>query len=136
MATITKTIELAIPPAEAWDALADFNAVHERVAPGFVVDCRSDGADRVVRFVSGAVARERLVTLDHATRRLVYTVVDSPLGCSHHQASVAVEEVGGEGTSRLVWTTDLLPDENATIVDSMMDAGAVAIRRQLSGVTA
>src|SRR4051812_45192508 len=119
MATVSKTIDLAAPAAAVWEALVAFDAVHERVAPGFVVECHREGSDRVVTFVSGATARERLVTLDQQARRLVYTVVDGPLRSTHHQASVTVEPLADDRRCRFVWTTDVLPDEHAAVLDSM-----------------
>lgn len=136
MATITKHLELDAPPDAVWEALADFGAVHVRLAPGFVTDCRvdggdgrdgTDGIDRVVTFFSGAVARERLVTCDHERRRLVYTVVDSAAGASHHQASAEVRQTGDPHQCRLVWTTDLLPDTLAPFIDQMMERGGAAM---------
>jgi hypothetical protein len=132
MASIRKDITVAAAPAAAWDALRDFGAVHERVAPGFVVDSRRDGADRIVTFASGTRARERLVALDDDRRRVVYTVIDGPLGADHHLASVQVLDAGdGSGGSRLVWITDVLPDRLAAPIDRMMEQGAVAIARAL-----
>lgn len=125
MASIHKDIPLPVPPDMAWEALADFGAVHERVAPGFVVACRLDGDDRVVTFANGAVARERLVTLDGRRRRLAYTVVEGPLGSTHHQASVTV--AASPGGCVLEWTTDVLPHEHAAVIESMMDLGAAAM---------
>src|SRR5436190_21598694 len=90
MASIQLDIPVDTNPAAAWDAVADFGAVHERLVPGFLADCRSDGADRVVTFGNAAVARERLVSLDPTRRRLVYSVVESSIGLTHHQASVEV----------------------------------------------
>jgi hypothetical protein len=133
MASIRKDIEVGVTASEAWEALRDYGAVHERVAPGFVVDSRVEGEDRIVTFVSGAVARERLVSLDDEARRLVYSVVDGPLGTTHHQASVEV--VGapdGSAGCRLVWITDLLPDGLAPTVDGLMEQGAAAIARTLA----
>ena len=41
--------------------MRDFGALHERLVPGFVVDCRLDGdGGRLVTFFNGAVAREVL----------------------------------------------------------------------------
>jgi hypothetical protein len=134
MASIRKEIQVRAAPSDAWDALRDFGAVHERVAPGFVVHTRSDGTDRVVTFASGAKARERLVAVDDEHRRLVYTVVDGPLGAAHHQASVEVlDESDGSGGCRLVWITDVLPDGLARSVDGMMEKGAAAIAGALGG---
>jgi hypothetical protein len=130
MASVQKDIHLGAPATDAWDALRDFGAVHQRVAPGFVVDTRLDGHDRLVTFAGGTVARERLVTVDDHRRRLVYTVVEGPLGATHHQASVEVLDDAGRGGScgcRLVWTTDVLPDALASTIERLMDQGAAAI---------
>ena len=49
MASIRKDIVLDARPDDVWDALRDFHAVHERLAPGFVVSSQADGDDaRVV----------------------------------------------------------------------------------------
>lgn len=134
MASISKDIRLRMTPAEVWDALRDYGAVHERVAPGFVTDSRLDGTDRLVTFVTGGEARERLVTVDDERRRLVYTVVDGPLPLTHHQASVEVLDQDDESTGcRLVWTTDVLPDTVAPLIDGLMEQGASAIARALNG---
>lgn len=134
MASIRKDIQVRATPENAWEALRDYGAVHERVAAGFVTDTQLDGADRVVTFVTGAVARERLVTADDERRRLVYSVVDGPLGFLHHQATVEVLDADdGQPGCRLVWTTDVLPDDAAPVVDGLMEHGAAAIARALAG---
>src|SRR5688572_3040305 len=125
MASILKDIQVGTTAQNAWDALRDYGAVHERVAPGFVTDARLDGDDRIVTFVNGAVARERLVTVDEERRRLVYTVVDGPLGATHHQASVEVLDAAGRVTGcHVAWTTDVLPEHLAPVIDGMMEQGA------------
>ena len=131
MASIHKHISVDLPARDAWDALRDYGAVHERVVPGFVVDTRLEGDDRVVTFASGARARERLVTLDDERRRLVYTVVDGPLGATHHQASVEVVDGDGGAACTILWTTDVLPDRLAPAIDGLMDQGAAAMARTL-----
>jgi hypothetical protein len=133
MASIRKDIDVGVTATDAWEALRDYGAVHERIAPGFVVDSRTEGQDRIVTFVSGAVARERLVTLDDEARRLVYSVIDGPLGATHHQASVeVVDPAEGVAGCRLVWITDLLPDELGPTVDGLMEQAAVAMTRALA----
>jgi hypothetical protein len=137
MGTIRKSIEVRTEAAEVWRAMRDYGAVHERVVPGFVVASTLEGRDRVITFISGAVARERLVSLDDDRRRLVYAVVDSGLGFEHHQSSVDVVDVvepGGDRVDdrvgcRIVWTTDLLPDKLAETIDGLMSAGAAAMQR-------
>lgn len=113
--------------------MRDYGAVHRRVTPGFVVDAQLEGMDRVVTFASGAIARERLVSLDDERRRLVYTVVEGRLLFEHHQGSVEVVEAGPqEPGSRIVWTTDFLPEELGAPLGILMNEGAVAISRAFS----
>ncbi len=131
MATIIKETVVDAPADAVWGALRDFGAVHERVAPGFVVDSRLEGAVRTVTFFNGAVARETLVGVDDGARRLAYAVVESGLGLRHHNASVSVVPEG-DGRSRFVWVTDVLPDEAAPVVAGMMEQGLDVMRRALA----
>ena len=90
MATIRKEFRSPRPPAEVWDALKDFPAVHERLAKGFVTATRMEPSGaRVVTFVNGAEAREWPVTSDDAERRLVYAIKDLP-GFTHYSAAAQV----------------------------------------------
>jgi len=133
MASIRKDIQVGASAWDAWDALRDYGAVHERVAPGFVTETRLDGHDRIVTFITGSTARERLVTVDDQRRRLVYTVVEGALGASHHQASVEVlDAADGSAGCWVAWTTDVLPDELAPVVAALMEQGTAAIVRALA----
>jgi hypothetical protein len=118
MASIRKEIELDTDADTAWDALRDFGAVHERVAPGFVVATQLDGDARIVTFGNGATARERLISCDDAAQRLVYSVVGGRF--THDNAVVQVFAQGAR-RCRLVWQRDMLPDDFATQVSALMD---------------
>lgn len=128
MATLCKQIALNAPAATVWAALRDFEAVHRRVAPGFLTDLRMESGDRIVTFFNGLVARERLVTIDDEACRLVYSVVEGR--ASHYNAAVQVFPEG-DGRSRLVWTIDLLPDELAPAIGGMMDHAAGFMKKAL-----
>jgi len=129
MASIRKEILLEARPDEVWDVVRDVGAVHRRFAPGFVTDTRLEEGARVVTFANGFVARELIVDVDDRSRRLAYAAVGGRL--THHHASFTV--IGhGEKATRLVWVADLLPNELAPVIDSMMEQGAEAIRRTLS----
>ena len=129
MATIYKEIIVEADAAAVWDALRDFGAVHTRLAPGFLTGCTLDGQGaRIVSFANGLVARELLVGIDEPSRRLAYTVTDSK--ASHHHASAQVF-AHGEGRSRFVWITDVLPDEFAAYIAPMMDQGGAAMKKTL-----
>lgn len=128
MGSVVEEIDVTAAPDQVWDALRDDGAIHERVVAGFVVASELEGPDRVVTFSSGAVARERLVSLDDE-RRLVYTVVESQLGFIHHQASVEVSPGPSGAGSRIVWSTDFLPEEPGEAVGFLMGEGAAAMGR-------
>jgi carbon monoxide dehydrogenase subunit G len=120
MASIRSEITIDASPQEVWDAVRDWGALHERLVPGFVLDTRLDGVDRIVTFFNGAIARERLVDLDDEARRLVWSIVDGPY--EHHNGSVQIHPEGEHG-ARFVWVADLLPNEMAALTGEMMDKG-------------
>lgn len=131
MASIKTETQIDARPEDVWAALRDFGAVHERVAPGFVVDATVEGDARIVTFGNGAVAREILVAVDDDARRLVYTVVDAPtMGFTHHNASAQVFDEGPDG-SRFVWIADVLPHDVAARVQVMMEQGTAVIKHTL-----
>lgn len=137
MASIIKETVIDAHPEDVWAALRDFHAVHERLASGFVTDSRPDGAHtRIVTFFNGAQAKEVLVAVDDDARRLAYSVVDGPLDSTHHNASAQVfASGGGDGQSRFVWITDVLPDEVATTVAALMDRGLAVIKETLESAS-
>jgi hypothetical protein len=129
MASIRREISIAAPPERVWDALRDFGAVHRRLVPGFLLDARTDGRDRVVTFFNGSVLRERLVDRDVDARRLVWWILPGPLGFEHHNGSAQVFADGD--ASRFVWTTDVLPDELAERLAPMIERGLDVIKQTL-----
>jgi carbon monoxide dehydrogenase subunit G len=134
MASIRREILIEARPEAVWDAVRDVGAVHERLAPGFVVDTRLEEGARVVTFASGLVARELIVDIDDAARRLVWSVVGSPR-MTHHNASMQVF-ADGERRSRVVWIADLLPNEIAPVIAGMIDQGLATIKQTLESASA
>jgi hypothetical protein len=127
MASIHREIVVEAKPEAVWDAIADVGAVHTRLAPGFVVDTRLEEGARVVTFGNGLVARELIVDVDHAARRLVWAVVGGRP--THHNASLQVFP-HGEG-SRAVWIADLLPDELAGPIGALIEQGMAVMQKTL-----
>ena len=124
MASVRRDIVVAAPAAAVWDAIRDIGAVHTRLARRFVVDTRADGDSRLVTFANGVTVRERIVTVDHEARRLVYAVVEWQL--THHNASFQVVAETGD-SCRVIWITDLLPDSMAESITGFIDQGCEAI---------
>ena len=130
MASIYKDIPIDAHPDTVWDAVRDFGAVHQRLNPGFVVDCRLDGKARIVTFHNGNVVREDFVDCDDARRRLAYAITGRER-VSHYNGSVQV--LGdGDGRSRIVWIVDVLPNEIAPYISEQMDLAAVAMQKTLA----
>jgi hypothetical protein len=129
LATINQEIVVNAQPEHVWDAIRDVGAVHERLAPGFVVNTVLEADARVVTFASGLVARELIVDVDDRARRLVWAVVESPR-LTHHNASLQVF-AEGDARSRVVWIADLLPHETAKVIRGMIEQGMAAMKTTL-----
>jgi carbon monoxide dehydrogenase subunit G len=126
MASIRKEIPLDARAEDVWNAVRDIGALHTRLVPGFVTDTKLEPGARIVTFGNGMVVRELIVDLDDQARRLVWSAVGGRL--THHNASAQVF-AEGDTRSRLVWTADLLPDELAGDIRTMMEHGAAAMQK-------
>jgi hypothetical protein len=127
MASIQKEVRLSASVERVWDALRDVGALHTRLVRGFVTDTElePDGRARKVTFANGMVARELIITIDEAARRVVWSSVGGRM--THHNASAQL--FASEGGCRFVWIADLLPDELAPAISGMIDEGLRAIER-------
>jgi len=128
MASIRKEMLVEARPDGVWDAIRDVGAIHTRLAPGFATDTRLEDGARIVTFGNGMVARELIVDIDDAARRLVWAVVGGRL--THHNGSLQVF-AEDDGRSRVVWIADLLPNDLAGAVGGMMEQGMGAMKRNL-----
>ena len=128
MASIRKEILIEARPEDVWAAIRDVGAIHRRLAPGFVVDTKLDGDARIVTFGNGMVARELIVDIGDAARRLVWSVVGGRM--THHNASLQVF-ADGENRSRVVWIADLLPNDLAGVVSAMIEQGMGVMQKTL-----
>jgi carbon monoxide dehydrogenase subunit G len=129
MASIHREIRIDAHPDNVWAAVRDFGAVHQRLAPGFVIDARLEGDARIVTFHNGSVARELLVDCDEARRRLVYAIVSERV--RHYSASVQVF-ADNEARTRVSWVVDVLPNDTAAYIASQMDLAVEAIKKALA----
>ena len=132
MASIRKEILIDAHPDTVWAAVRDVGAVHRRLVPGVLVDARLDGDARVVTFTNGMVVRELLVDIDDEARRFAYASVEGR--AQHHNASMQVF-AEGDDRSRLVWTTDVLPNELAGPIGALVEQGAAVMKKTLERET-
>jgi len=128
MASIRRELHIAARPEDVWDALRDVGNIHKRVCPGFVTDCRMEGADaRLVTFGNGMTVKELILDVDDRSRRVAWSAVGGRL--SHHNASLQV--FPDDNGTRAVWIADLLPSELAGAIAGMIDAGMSAMKETL-----
>lgn len=88
MASIRKEMTLRANPSQVWDAVRDVGAIHTRLAPDFVTGVTLEGDARIVTFANGMTAKERIVDVDDAARRLVWSIVEGRP--AHHNGSIQI----------------------------------------------
>ena len=125
MASIRREVVIDVAAETLWAAVRDVGALHTRLVVGFVTDCRLEDNARIVTFANGIVAKELIVDLNDADRRLAWAAVGN--GLTHHNASAQVYAEGPE-RSRLVWIADLLPDQMAPAITRMIEDGIAAMK--------
>lgn len=128
MATIYKEFSVNASSQFVWEAIKDIGAVHTRLAQDFVTNTVLADDTRTVTFANGFVVQEQVVSIDGAHCRLAYRAVGGKT--SHHNAYFQVFPVS-EAASKVLWVTDLLPDEMREPIEKMVDLGSVAIQRTL-----
>ena len=114
MTSIAVEISTEASPSAVWDAIRDIGALHTRLVPGFVVATELVPGGRRVTFANGMMVVEAIVSLNEELHRLVWTTQGGSSGISHYNSAVQVypRETGG---SRVVWMTDVLPDDAASL---------------------
>jgi carbon monoxide dehydrogenase subunit G len=129
MASLQKEIVIEARPEDVWDAVRDVGALHTRLVPGFVVDTKLEGEERVVTFGNGLVAREPIISIDEGRKRLAWAARGGRT--THYNASLQV--TAAEGATRVVWITDFLPHEMAGPIAAMEDQALAIMKRTLEG---
>jgi hypothetical protein len=131
MASVRREIITRARADDVWSAIRDVGALHTRLVPGFVTDTKLEGKVRIVTFGNGMVVREPIVTIDEAARRLVWSAEGGIT--QHYNASVQVC-VTGNGSSKVVWIADFLPDSAADGIASAIEAGMTVMQQTLDAL--
>jgi len=126
MASMHKEISINAAPEAIWDAVRDVGALHTRLVPGFVTDCKVEGEERVVTFGNGAVMRESIVSIDDSRKRLCWAIFDAKFA-KHYNAVMTVTADGDK--ARVSWDSDFLPRELGERISPMQDLGLATIKK-------
>lgn len=125
MATLHKEIHIEARPEAIWDAARDVGGLHTRLVPGFVVDTQLEGSACIVTFGNGMVVRELIISIDDERRRLAWTAIG---GRTTHYNAV-LEVFADRSGTRVVWTTDLLPNEMVEPIAAVQENGLAAMKK-------
>lgn len=128
MASIHKEIRVRKAQDFVWDAIRDVGAIHKRLVPGFVVDCRLEGDSRYLTFGNGMTIREIIVDVDDQILRHAWSARGAPF--THHNASIQVF-AEDDVTCRLVWIADIMPNEIAGAIAEMIQQGLNTMKATL-----
>jgi len=128
MASIRKEIEINRSKKFVWDAIRDVGAIHKRLVPGFVTDCKLEGDSRIVHFANGMVVRELIIDVDDKACRHSWSARGEPL--THHNASIQVFS-DGDRKCRVVWIADLMPNEVSGAIGEMIQLGLNTMKQTL-----
>jgi len=130
MSSIRKETFINASSQTVWDALRDVGSLHTRLVPGFVTDTRLEPGARIVTFATARVIRELFVDLNET---------DATPGVGRGRRTVSALQrlrpsVRRRSRScRFVWIADLLPNELANDVATMMEQGLSVIKRTMEG---
>jgi len=127
MATLHREIFIRARSTDVWDAIRDIGALHTRLVPGFVVDTKLEPSARIVTFGNGMVVREPILSVDDERRRMAWAAEG---GSTTHYNAV-LEVFDDSNGCRVVWTTDLLPNEMAGPIAGMQEQGLAVMKKTL-----
>ena len=126
------SVDVAVPPEEAWPLAGDPARVGEWFAP--VVDCVLEGDVRTVTMSHGGVLVER-IERDDAGHAYSYTVLSGIPGLISHRATLRV--VAAPGGSTIRWRQTATSQVEGYDIESRLGAVMVAglgrLRDQLEG---
>lgn len=125
MASLHKEILINAPAAELWSAVRDIGALHTRLVPGFISDCKVEGEDRVVTFFNGQVARESIISSDDERMRLCWAILGG--FAKHYNAVMHVIAEGDK--ARVTWDSDFLPHALSDTIAGLQEAGLNAMKK-------
>ena len=130
MASIRLEFDIDADAEQVWQVIGDWADGPVRMAPGHVVSSQAADNVRVVTFANGFIARERLITRDDETRRIVYSLIGDTAPPEHDNAVMEIVP-DGPGHCRFRWSRDVLPDEVAQPLSEAMHEAAPIIKRAL-----
>jgi len=126
MASGKAEASIARNPDDVWKVLREFGGLVDYM-PG-IESCTVDGDIRTVGMM-GISVKEQLRDLDDDTRRISYSIVESPIpNLVSHLVTIAVD-AEGEGT-HLTWTVEVEPDDLLALLLGTYEGAVAALKEK------
>ncbi len=130
MATIYRSVTVHLSAEDLWTRVADVGQISDLL--DIVHKSSVSGDTRSCTLADGGQLTETIVGIDEEHQRVAYTITDSPFPIEFHAASMQVIDEGN-GTSTLVWITDVKPDAMADGLAPMIEVNLDALGRRFGG---
>jgi len=127
MASIYREILINARPEDVWAVVRNVGAA-QYLVPGIIIDARLEEDTRILTFADGTVYHELIIDVNDDTRRVAYASIGGRT--RHHNASMQVFADGAD-RSRLIWITDVAPNEFAASISKLMDQNSAVIKQTL-----
>lgn len=133
MGQISVNVNLTASAEEVWQTLRDFGGINQW-APGIASLSLSGagvGAVRTATYQDGTRTKERLESLNNASRTLSYTILESTLPVEGYVASLTVRDLGAAGCEVEWYSTFGAKGAAENEVSRMLE---VSYRKALAGL--
>lgn len=114
---------------EVWKVVSDAGGIGSWF--GGIESCEVKGQTRTIVLGGGITLEEEIVTSDDALRRFQYRIVGGALPVQFHLGTIDVLEDGQ--TARVIYSTDVQPDDLAGLVAPAIEAGLSGLKAHLEG---
>ncbi len=111
-------------PDDIWKLVREFGALADYM-PG-VESCTLDGDVRTLQMM-GIEIKEQLRDVDDDTRRITYSVIESPMtNMVSHEATIAIDAEGAG--SHVTWSVEVEPADLLPIFQGAYDNATAALK--------
>ena len=127
MAVFQEEIHIDRDPADVWNVVGDAGNIHAWLP--FITEARLEGDYRHCEAGDNGSLRERILSVDDATMRTEYTILEAPMPIEFIHAGIQV--TADNGGSRVVWDTTVTPDALVEMFSPIYQEGLNNLKSRL-----
>jgi hypothetical protein len=129
VATIGHHTRIDRTSEEVWKVVSDAGSISTWFP--LIEQSRAEDGMRYCSLQGGGKLEEEIVTSNDRLRRFQYRIVAGDMPVEHHIGTIDVLE--DEGSSLVVYSTDVTPDEVAEQMDGVLAEGLQGLKSHLEG---